>query len=158
MDPHDDGRRWPVSVELEIKVTGLAAVALGVGRLAALRDRGRVLGVVGALVESQTRRRLSSEKQDPKGRPWKSWSAGYEARRPGSGGLLDLRGHLIDSIRYDAAGDGVEVGSNLVYARRHQLGDRGGKPMPQREFIGLSSANEKEITDVVNDWLMEGLA
>lgn len=146
-----------MTAELEVKIDGLGVIALALSRLAALRDRRRVLNVVGATVESQTRRRLKREKTDAKGRAWKPWTPAYAGRRRGTGGLLELRGNLIDSIRYDAAGDdGVEVGSNLVYARRHQVGDKGGKPMPARPFIGLSTTNEREISEVVTDWLMEG--
>ncbi|RTL04380.1 MAG: phage virion morphogenesis protein [Acidimicrobiia bacterium] len=146
-----------MSAELEVKVDGLRVVSMALARLSTPAGRRQALEVIGATVESQTRRRLSREKRDPKGRPWKPWSRDYAARRTGSGGILDLRGSLIDSIRYDVAGeDGVEVGSSLAYARRHQLGDEGGKPMPQREFIGLSSANEREVSEVIGDWLMEG--
>lgn len=156
MDPIEDGGD-PVSAQLEVELRGFEPVRIALARLSTGAGRRQALEVIGGVVESQTRRRLQTEKKGPDGRPWRPWTAAYAARRRGSGGILDLRGSLIDSIRYDVAGDdAVEVGSNVAYARRHQLGDRGGRPMPARPFIGVSPANEREIGEVLNDWLMEG--
>lgn len=115
---------------------------------------------VGAIVESQTRRRISVEKTDPKGVKWEEWSEAYAGskhgrdanhkphptslRRSQGHSLLVLEGDLLDSIQYLITGDEVQVGSNLIYANRQNA---------QRTFLGLSKDNEKEVVAIVDDFL-----
>lgn len=144
-----------MSTSLEVKVEGEDAIARAFERLASAGDRRRLLDVIGATVESQTRRRLQDEKRDPDGKPWKKWTPEFAERRRSSGGILDMRGDLIDSITYDLGGTReVDVGSNLVYARRHQVGDKS-PGVPERAFLGLSDANASEVDEIVGDFLME---
>ena len=73
------------------------------------------------------------------------------------GKTLTLDGFLSDSITYRAGSDQVETGSNLVYARPHQLGwPEGG--LPQREFLGLGREDEDEIVELAADYLLGELA
>nr|WP_276602563.1 phage virion morphogenesis protein [Nannocystis pusilla] len=109
---------------------------------------------VGSELESQTRRRLSDEKEAPDGSEWHEWSTAYAASRPPKGGLLELDGDLIDSIEYSAATEEVVVGSGIVYARRHQLGDEDAG-IPARPYIGLSKANVADVLALVFDFLEE---
>lgn len=122
---------------------------------------GRVLlEAVGAIVESQTRRRISDEKTAPDGKKWEEWSEGYAASKHGADAahdphpgalresqghsLLELDGGLLDSIQFLITGEEVEVGSNLKYARRQNA---------QRPFLGLSKDNEREVVEIIDDFL-----
>lgn len=102
-------------------------------------------GIAG-VIESQVRRRIDEEKEAPDGSEWKEWSqewANNPERSRRSGGKLELYGHLLDSIESQVqGGDTVIVGSPLVYAGRNH---------DQRPYLGLSSDNEEEIIEVVND-------
>jgi phage virion morphogenesis protein len=102
----------------------LSAIERLNARIAALGDvnRRKLLDVVGALVETQTRKRLASEKTAPDGTPWPAWSARYEKGRHGGHSLLQGRGDLSDSLTHEVSSDQVEIGSNLIYARVHQDG------------------------------------
>lgn len=138
---------------LVITLAGMPQVRRRLDRITGLRTR-QLLDLVGSEIESQTRRRLAEEKQAPVGAAWPSWSEDYQERRPAKGGLLELEGHLLDSITYNVADDSVEVGSNIVYARRHQDGDEEGEDgIPARPFLGLSPENERELQQLVVDWL-----
>jgi phage virion morphogenesis protein len=142
-------------------------------------DTVDLLEVVGATAESQVRRRLSDEKTAPDGSEWPALSEDYAAwkKKRSSGGLLQLYGHLTDSIQFEVRGDEVLVGSNVDYAATHNYGDTreaaswsgagrsGGKvasathtvTFPARTFLGLSDENKDELEQVVADWLRDEL-
>lgn len=122
---------------------------------------GRVLlEAVGAIVESQTRRRIADEKTAPDGKKWEEWSEAYAASKHGAddshephpGALRESQGHsllvldggLLDSIQFLVTGEEVQVGSNLEYARRQNA---------QRPFLGLSRDNEREVVEIIDDFL-----
>lgn len=134
-----------------------------INRMLHLDKRG-LLDAVGAEVESQVRRRISAEKTDPGGKPWKAWSPNYAKTRHGGQSLLQSEGHLLDSITYLVAVDGssVDIGSNLVYAAIQNFGGaKVGKPnLPARPYLGLSAANRNDVRSTVVQWLernwMEG--
>lgn len=143
--------------ELSITLAALAPVRRRLGRIAG--TAARLLDVVGAEVEAQTRLRIAEEKRAPDGDPWQDWSERYAAQRPAKGGLLELEGHLLDSITYEVGTDVVVVGSNIVYARRHQEGDEAeGEGIPARPYLGLSKANERALESLVVNWLDKELA
>jgi phage virion morphogenesis protein len=121
------------------------------GKLPAMRV-AQLLDIVGSEVESQTRRRLGEEKQSPDGEAWASWSPAYAARRPGKGGLLELEGHLLDSVTYNVERDEVQVGSNLAYAGVHQKGSKDGDT-PARAYLGLSTENAADVQALVLDFI-----
>lgn len=114
-----------------------------------LRD---VLGPMGFFMENSTKERISREKTAPDGRPWASLTPKYAARKKGSGGILELQGHLKESIQHDVRSDEVRVGSNLAYARVHQ---EGGNDIPARPYLGLSSRDQQELEQLVVD-ILEG--
>lgn len=140
-----------MSGDLVINLGRLLPARRAIARLSQLR-LGKLLDVLGSEVESQTRRRVQDEKTDPEGEPWKEWSEDYAARRPNKGGLLELGGDLSDSITYEVAGDVVYVGSNLVYAARHQEGDE--EPgIPQRQYLGISADNLEDLGELTLEFL-----
>lgn len=59
-----------------------------------------------------------------------------------------LEGNLLDSIQFVVGDASVTWGSNLVYARYQNS---------MREYLGLSTDNEKEIAEIVDDFLDEEL-
>ena len=108
-------------VGVQIDAQGLEALQRRMNRLAAI-DFSEPMDIVGAEVESQTRRRIAKEKTGPDGKKWPAWSRRYAAKRKRGKSLLRSAGHLLDAIQYVATKETVEVGANLRYARIHQLG------------------------------------
>ncbi len=109
---------------------------------------------MGAEVESQTRRRIEDERTAPDGTPWPAWSNGYAASRHGGHSLLQNEGDLVDSLTHLVTGDGVEIGTNLVYGATHQFG-RDDQHIPARPFLGLSEANAADVLAVMDDWVTQ---
>lgn len=137
------------------QVEGLQALADRLSQLQAAQVN-ELLEQVGATVESQTRRRLSEEKEAPDGSPWEELSDDWQARKSqqSSGGLLEYQGHLLDSMAYQVNGDEVSIGTNLIYGAIHQFGgDPVGIPVPARPYLGLSAENERELSEVIEAWL-----
>lgn len=84
-----------------------------------------LLETIGAVAESQTRRRITTEKTAPDGTPWQAWSASYAKTRHGNQSLLQGDGPLLDSIQYQVKGSKVHLGSPLPYAPSIQDGFKG---------------------------------
>lgn len=63
------------------------------------------------------------------------------------------------SLTYRVLADGVEVGTNLVYAATHQFGrDFGrGAPIPARPFLQVLDEDERMIAETIEDYLTEVL-
>lgn len=92
--------------------------------------KAELLESIGAVVESQTRRRISDEKRAPDGSAWVPWSADYAKTRHGNQSLLQGDGALLDSIEYQVQRNNVRVGSALAYAGVHQDGFSGAVQVP----------------------------
>ena len=111
---------------------------------------------IGSEIESQTRRRIESEKTDPKGNDWDDWSETYKHTRHSGHSFLEGEGDLLDSMTYTLtlSGDEVVVGTNLVYGAIHQFGgEEVGIDIPARVYLGLSEENEDEVLAIVDQWL-----
>lgn len=144
-----------MSLALVIDAAGLRSVAVSLegvmaGGLASLLED------VGAEVESQTRRRIQSEKTAPNGEAWDPWSESYAETRHGGHSLLQGEGALLDSIQHLVEGNETVIGSNMVYARAQQEGNPK-QNLPAREYLGLSPENVRDVDDVMNDWLKRRL-
>jgi len=157
-----------MSVAIEIKAEGIEAAMAAIAAFENL-DRGELLEGIGSKVESQTKRRIMSEKTAPDGSAWES----NNADNP----VMVLTGALHDDIAYEVAGDTVLTGASLVYAAQRQFGGiikakDGGKlvftvngqkvavdqvEQPGRAYLGLSGDNSNEIETMVADFL-EALA
>lgn len=133
---------------IQIKLNGL------IGRDA----QSELLDTIGAVTESQTRRRISEEKRSPDGDPWAEWSDDYAKTRHSGHSLLENEGELLDSIQYQVSGDEVVTGSNLIYAAiQHYGGAEVGKPgLVERPYLGISQDNQDELEAVLESW-MQGL-
>lgn len=133
-------------------------------RLDAVSRPGRqeLMDVLAVTVESQTRKRLSEDKEAPSGKAWPAWSPGYAKTRKDGQSLLEAEGGLIDSITSEATPDSALIGSNLRYAAIHNFGGtpdmpRGPAGVPAREYLGLSEGDAQELTEIVEGWLMAEL-
>lgn len=128
-------------------------------------EPAELMTTLGALGESQTRRRISEEKTAPDGTSW--------APNLREGDILVETGqHLLASIGWTASAEQAEWGAAWEYAHVHQYGatikptdkarlvfSMGGATIfakqvtiPARPFVGLSSENEQEIIDTVTDY------
>ncbi len=75
---------------------------------------------------------------------------------------LVMSGVLRDQIHYQISGDLLLVGSNMIYAATQQFGAKkhefgNGAPwgdIPAREFLGISVADEAELTAIVENHLL----
>lgn len=114
-----------------------------------------LLEVIGAIVESQTRRRLSEEKETPAGKGWVGWGRKYARTRKPHHSLLESEGDLIGSIDHQIfGGSRLLVGSALRYAARHQFGDHKDEDgIPARPYIGMSPDGRTEVQDVIADFI-----
>ena len=121
---------------------------------AALRRQRGLVNDLAGLVESQTQRRIDTEKESPDGQAWDDWSAAYAATRGPGKSLLQDTNALLNAVEAHAVGDSiVEVHTgNLPYAAAQHHG-RPDVNIPARPFIGLSPANRAEIAQLVRDQL-----
>lgn len=76
--------------------------------------------VLAESLRSSTRERFRTQK-DPDDKPWKQ---SVRASEEGGQTLTDSA-RLKNSIKSEANASGFAVGTNLVYARTHQLGEKG---------------------------------
>lgn len=153
-----------VSIRLDVADLG-AATAL-VARIATF-EPDELMASLGALGESQTRRRISDEKTSPDGAPW-------APNRRGGDILVETGQHLLQSIAFTASATETEWGSAWEYAHVHQDGavivpktakalavpiPGGGVRLaskvtiPARPFVGLSDENAEEHLELVTDIL-----
>lgn len=111
-----------------------------------------LMASVGEALVSGTVKRFQDE-EDPQG---KKWLASKRAAKEGGTTLTDTA-RLRKSIDYAATPDKVMVGSNVAYARIHQLGGKTGKGhkvnMPARPYLGVSKEDMDEVRDTVADFL-----
>ncbi len=126
------------------KALGKAAHKLG--------DTQALMESVGDALVSGTLKRFDDE-EEPTG---KKWPKSKRAAKEGGQTLTD-KALLRRSIDYAATPDKVMVGSNLKYARIHQLGGKTGKghkvTMPARPYLGVSAEDMEEVRETMADFL-----
>lgn len=163
----------------------MATVFVNDGELMRLRKALRKLNgstlkemnqVIAETLRSSTKRRFNTS-ISPEGQPWKR-SLRHEMSQHKT--LVDTA-RLKNSILSKATEKGAEVGTNVIYASRHQFGDKtpltiraktakglrfkmGDRwvtkkavrvKMPARPFLGISDEDMKEIKAVMDDVLKE---
>lgn len=127
-------------VAVAVDWTGLNEARAAFDKLADSSLKGDLLGMIGVLGESQTKRRISDEKKAPSGEAWKPWSKEYAATRgPEKSLLIDEDWMRKFMTSNPPVGDSVEWGTPQPYGRTHQMGKNA------RPFLGLSSDNIEEI-------------
>lgn len=158
---------------ITIELRGLRALRDWLGRI----DPRDALPLVAAAGESVTRQRLQSGGPAPDGTPWAPWNEHYTERGQS---LLHKSGALRDSIESGVAGDTAYWGSNLVYARIHQLGgvikpkpsnpkgllswvDGGARwfarsvTIPARPYLGFGAAEQRAVSEAFEAWWRRSL-
>ncbi len=110
-----------------------------------LSDFSTLYTDIGMWQQNQIRERIELTKVSPTGGLWREWSLRRLEERRHAGniaqGLLWDTGNLLNSI-VAKVGDGVEIGTNVGYARFLQ---RGTKKMYDRPFIGWSPEDIAEV-------------
>lgn len=114
-----------ISVEIETRGAELSRYQRLIDTLGRSDYKAELLENIGAIAESQTRRRISDEKTAPDGSAWAPWSTAYAKTRHGNQSLLQGDGALLDSIEYQVERNKVRIGSALAYAGVHQDGFSG---------------------------------
>lgn len=127
-----------------------------------ISDTQGLMTKIGQAMKSQTVRRFQAG-VSPEGEAWepvKNPRKDSKGRpRKGTAKPLVDTGRLRNSISVSTAPTEVHVGSNVVYARIHQLGGQAGRgrkvTIPARPYLGLSEDDQQEIAAMVQDH-MEG--
>ncbi len=141
---------------IEITLEGVERLNQRFATLAHIDTDNQFLNDVGGVVESQTHRRIRTEKTSPDGIAWPEWSDEYAETRHGGHSLLMGEGNLDDSIQFSVGVDSIEVGTNVVYAAEHQFGndqkDKAGRKhnTPAREYLGMNDDNWAEVEAVLD--------
>lgn len=164
-------------IHLELKDDGVAQAMTRVA--AALADPTPLMQELGEVLLESTKARFKTG-TGPDGTAWapkaESTLAAYRARkdRADPRPLIGPSRALSSTIAVFASAEGVEVGSNLVYAAVMQFGagqgefgafvgkDRRGRDhshpipwgdIPARPFLGVSDEDRTNILAAVDDWL-----
>lgn len=111
-----------------------------------------LMASIGEALVSGTIKRFVAE-EAPDGQKW----AKSERAANDDGTTLTDTGRLRKSIDYAATPSTVMVGSNLIYARIHQLGGQTGRnhktAMPARPYLGVSKADMEETRATLKAFL-----
>ncbi len=128
-------------------------------------EPSELMSTLGALGESQTRRRISDEKTAPDGTAW-------QPNTQGTSILVESGQHLLSSVAWTSSATEAEWGATWEHAHVHQEGmvivpknagalvfELAGRTIhaksatiPARAFVGISTDNEAEIMDVLSDY------
>lgn len=116
---------------------------------------------LGEYMIAETRRRFR-ESIEPGGSRWPALKASGVKRDSASGQKnrrkpLLKTGRLRNSITYRATSENVTVGTNVVYAARHNFGYRKGRRVltPRRQYLGVNERNIREMKEIIADRLRE---
>ncbi len=111
-------------------------------------DLRPVLNAIGNELTESARSRIADEKKSPEGEDWAELDPDYAARKRqySSGGILEYTGNLLNSMTYNVSATDVRVGSNEVYANRHQQ---------TRPYLGVSEDDANAINQFIRDALGE---
>ena len=154
-------------VGLSLDIANLLAAEMHISRLALQDgDAQQLMDEIAKLGETQTRRRIESEKTAPDGAPWRPNIEGHSI-------LLESGMHLRDSVASNSSASEAEWGAAWEFAHVHQYGAvilpknkpklafklkgeevfAGKSVIPARPFVGISAANAEEISNHVSDFL-----
>lgn len=133
---------------ITLEILGLDELVRNLTRQTQL-NKARALDEIGQYFTSEVLQRFARS-EDHEGRAWKPLK--YRVGKP-----LVNTGILRSSITHRILNDSVEVGTNVTYAAIHNYGGRAGRnrrvTIPQREFMGISETNEKEIIEIAEKHL-----
>ena len=134
-----------------------------------MKNTRPLMVAIGAELQSQTDQNLKTG-MGADGSPFAPWSEDWIEKRkkmgkyPGQ--ILLLRGNLAKSISRKVTNDSVVIGTNVKYARIHQLGGQAGRghksEMPARPylpFVGnhLQHGVQKSLLQIALNYLQKPL-
>ena len=123
-----------------------------VGAARRMVNRKALLATIGDALVSGTIERFGQE-EAPDGT---AWPLSHRAAAEGGKTLMDTA-RLRNSINSQATDDLVMVGSNVAYARIHQLGGKAGRghkvTLPPRPYLGVSKTDIEEVKGILADFL-----
>jgi phage virion morphogenesis protein len=157
---------------IRVEVTGKDQTLAALAALSARATHPQPMwDAIGMSLVVSTQRRFE-EGRGPDGSPWPP-----SIRALAEGGkTLIASGRLMASLTHNASDEGVEVGTNVIYAAIHQFGGvirAKNKPklafkllgewrfvdevtIPARPFLGLDREDEREIILIAEDYLAGG--
>ena len=138
-------------------------------------DTAPLMRRLGERIQAWTQDRFdANQQQAPDGTPWAKLNPKYAQNKPRhlQNRKLTLSGHLRKSIRWQLLdSQSVLVGTNVPYAAIHQFGGTirpkkgkalafGGRfvqsvTIPARPYLGISEQDNKEIQEIIKDWVLE---
>lgn len=111
--------------------------------ISGLEDRRSLLRKIGILLRNSTRLRFDTQLSPDRVK----WIPSLRARREGNKTLTD-EGNLRRSLVSTSDNDEVNIGTDIDYAKNHQLGLGNN---PERAFLGLSTEDRNKIFDLVKE-------
>lgn len=117
-----------------------------------------ILESIGVEIITQTEERFEFQ-ADVSGKSWQDISQKtkeYYSKKGIGGSILSRTRQLRDTLESQVNGSEVLAGATKIYAATHNFGDES-RNIPQREYLGLSSDNFKDIENIVNDFLEDSL-
>ena len=138
-------------------------------------DTAPLMRRLGERIQAWTQDRFdANQQQAPDGTPWAKLNPKYAQNKPRhlQNRKLTLGGYLRKSIRWQLLdSQSVLVGTNVKYAAIHQFGGTirpkkgkalafGGRfvqsvTIPARPYLGISEQDNKEIQEIIKDWVLE---
>lgn len=114
-----------------------------------LENPRRLYGVLGETLKKIHTDRFKAEIA-PDGNKWQPLSSRtleLKRKRGKSTKILRQDGYLADKTAYNVRNDGVEFGSQEIYARLHQFGGKAGRgkkvTIPARPWLGAGEKDEQ---------------
>ncbi len=146
------------ALDIQIHISNAAEVkAAFEGLQARLADLTPVFQDIGESMLNRTRERFNTQTA-PDGTPWKALSPAYTlVKKQNVAQILTLYGRLRGTLNYQAGKHEVRIGTPLIYGATHQFGDPR-RNIPARPFLGLSTSDEQELLDILNDHLSRAMA
>lgn len=127
----------------------------------AIKDLTPVMHPFGEYMLMRTEERFDAE-ETPEGVPWEPLSEITVARKRKRNKIDKIlqQDGFLKLVNYEAGHDGLELGSNRIYAAIHQFGGEAGRnksvTIPQREFLGFNDEDIKEFEETVKDFILLG--
>jgi phage gpG-like protein len=171
------------SLDIQLQISNAAEVKAAFEALQAkLAYLTPVFQDIGEAMLNSTRKRFE-DSVAPDGTKWQALSEATligRARRASGGHLTDRRfnqqrlwtkkaamayayakplidvGRLMGTLNYQAKPHEVRIGTPLIYGATHQFGDPQ-RHIPARPFLGLSTSDEQELLDILNDHLSRAM-
>ncbi|MDR8523466.1 phage virion morphogenesis protein [Shewanella fidelis] len=110
----------------------------------------------------ETHQQRFIDQQTPDGTPWEPLSPTTLARKRRGDRILIEEGNLANNLHYQILDDGLEFGSNEVYAAMHQFGGTTSpqsmmpnQEIPAREFLGLADEDEQQLLQLLSAFLVD---